>query len=170
MLAATGPTTRVATDSSLNANAGELSRLGQAVQIFEARLKRFKNLGNIPSDMQTEYNSLMKRANIVSNTIDAVLGGVETAKSWIGLGALPLIPIAIAAGAVAGVIAISDLLHDFMQRVDARRLVAANPNMSYSDAVEQSAQYKPSLFEGLGNKLLLGGLAIGALLLLSRRI
>lgn len=168
-----GPPTRGSTNSANNANSEQLSQLGRAVSLFQMRYSQFKALSprEIPADMRREYDSIARKSLVIAATIDKVLGGVDRAKSWVGLGfAFPFIPVAIALSAAAGILGAYRLLDNFMIRVGARRAMDANPGMTYAEAlVAAKLPDKPGFLAKIGNNLTLIAVAFGAIYLLSRR-
>lgn len=167
---APGPTTRGATDSALNANGKQLSDLGRAVQVFQARYAQFKNLRDIPPEMMAEYNSIATKARAVEASINAVLGGAETVKGWIGLGAFPIVAVGVAVGAATTILAVSTLIREFMLRVDAARIQRNNPGMTAADALRQAqVPESPGFLSTITNNLTFIALAVGVVFLLTRK-
>lgn len=166
-----GPLTRAATDSALNANGKQLSDLAKAVQIFRVRYQRFLDLRDVPASMQAEYNSILSKARAVENSIDAVLGGYNKVTEWIGLGAIPLLPAAIALGALTTILAVSKAINEFIVRVDAARIQRDNPGMTASDALLKAREgaSAPTLLEKLGNKTILAIAVVGIVYLVIKR-
>lgn len=147
-------------------------QLSAAVSHFRDSYSRFKTL-QVPSSMRAEYESIASKARAAQNTIDTVLGGVETVKGWFGLGFLPLVPIAIGAGAAAAalgiIVAVYKLIDNFIQRAEATKLMSNNPGMSYQTALNQVQI--PERAGTLDKVTTLGWLALGlgALYLFTRK-
>lgn len=94
------------------------------IERFKARIAEFRSLfarlqgarDQVPAEMQEDYQGLVDRGTTIQGTIDTITSGINTAVNWFKgafglnavnlsqrgqLGAIPLLPVAAIAGAMA---------------------------------------------------------------------
>ena len=123
----------------------EMSRLERALKDFNdyyeqitdirfgARIGRLAGTaaGNA---LNLEYGRQLQKAEDTKRRIESVLGAWESVKSMVGLGALPLIPIAVALGltlAIAGVVSVG---RRFLRHANIELAMTADPDLTFEQA------------------------------------
>jgi hypothetical protein len=132
----------------------DLSVLGRAVSDFKQRYELLSSnaygakIARMNDNvLSLEYGQTLARMNQIKNAIDSVEGAWTRAKEWAGLGVLPLIPIAIAAGVTASVIAGVSAMDKFFQRAGVAEIRADNPGMTFEAALSRYEKATASTFE-----------------------
>lgn len=99
---------------------------------YGAAIARLKDL-----QLYTEYGNQLARAERMKDRIEAVTGAWENIKQWAGLAAIPLIPLAVAAGLIVAIGGSVATIRAFMRRADIRLAIQQDPDLSYGDAAKQ---------------------------------
>ena len=108
---------------------------------YGAAIARLKD-----NQLMHDYGKEVIEAEAMKDRIEAVTGAWQRIKQWAGLGALPLVPIAIALGLIAAVTGAIYSIRSFMRRADIRLAIKQDPDLSYQDAARQVDQAQQSTF------------------------
>ncbi len=119
----------------------EMSRLEQALKDFNDYYERITDVGfgarigrSGDNQLMLAYGQERQRAEDMKQRIESVLGAWDTVKGWVGLGALPLIPIAVAIGLTAAIIAAVRAGRSFMRSADIKVAMLADPELTFEQA------------------------------------
>lgn len=96
--------------------------------------------------LMQEYGNTLARMTVVKNNIDNVISAYQGLKSFVGLGVIPLIPLAVLAGVTIAVTTALKTINTFMKRVGIKELQAENPAMSISRAAALYDSQSQSVF------------------------
>lgn len=130
-----------------------VGRLAQAVDQFRryydkltsvkygAAIARTKNV-----ELYRAFGNELAKAEKTKGRIEAVTGAWENIKEWSGLGALPLIPIAVALGLIAVIAAATSSIQGFMRAADIRIAMQRDPDLTYERARNQVDKEQQSSF------------------------
>ena len=124
------------------------------------------------NQLMHDYGRELIAAERMKGRIEAVTGTWENIKQWAGLSAIPLIPIAIAAGLLTAVVGAITTIRTFMRRADIALAIKQDPNLSYEDAAKQVERSQQGTFGKALDVAQLGLFAVLAFLayqLFSRR-
>lgn len=99
---------------------------------FGARIARAHDL-----ELLRAYGDEVMRAETMKRRLESALGAWETVKGWVGLGALPLIPLAIAAGFIAAIGGLVSTGRAFIRHTEIRLALNEDPDLTYEQAVAQ---------------------------------
>ncbi len=86
------------------------------------------------SALMQEYGNTLMRMTFIKNNIDNVISAYQGLKSFVGLGVIPLVPIAVLAGITIAVTAALNTINTFMKRAGIKELQAENPTLSIGQA------------------------------------
>lgn len=96
---------------------------------FGARIGRSHD-----NQLMLEYGRELQKAEDMKRRIESVLGAWDSVKSWVGLGALPLIPIAVALGLTAAIAAAVQTGRSFLRTANIRLAMQADPELTFEQA------------------------------------
>lgn len=126
------------------AGQAEVGRLAQAVEEFRVYYDKLTNVRYGAAIARLHDNQLMHDygeqlidAERLKGRIEAVTGAWENIKDWAGLGAIPLIPVAIAIGLIAAIGGTVTSIRALMRRADIKLAIAQDPSLSYGEAAKQ---------------------------------
>lgn len=132
----------------------ELSRFSQAVADFKKRLAVLESPAygaaiarTGDNELMLDYGRTLQRARQINAAIDNVKNAYDGLKDFIGLSAIPLIPLAIVGGITATVLGGIKMIDTFMIRADAKRIVNENPDIEWDRALEIAKDRNASAFE-----------------------
>jgi hypothetical protein len=135
-------------------SAKDLSVLGRAVADFQQRYALLSSVSYgakiarmNDNALSQEYGNTLARMDQIKRAIDSIEGAWTRAKEWAGLGALPLIPIAVAAGVTATVIAGVSAMDSFFQRAGVAEIRKDNPGITFEQALVRYEKATASTFE-----------------------
>lgn len=150
----------------------ELSKFAQAVADFKKRLAVLESPAygaaiarTGDSELMQDYGNTLARARQIDAAIDSVKNAYDGLRDFVGLSAIPLIPIAIVAGITATVLGGIKMIDSFMIRADAKRIVNDNPDMEWDRALELAKNRNQSAFEKTLDTVQLALILGGAFLL-----
>ena len=143
-----------APESAANDGA-EMSKLERALKDFNDYYERLTDVrfgakigratgtpeGNA---LNVAYGAELAKAETTKRRIENVLGVWESVKDMVGLGALPLIPIAVAVGLTAAIAGAVNTGRRFLRHADIELAMRADPELTY----EQAAQSVDSASKG----------------------
>ncbi len=89
------------------------------------------------NQLMHDYGAEVVKADETKRRIEAVTGAWDRVKEWSGLGAIPLVPVAIAVGLIAAVTAAVISIKDFMRRADIALAMERDPALTYEAAATQ---------------------------------
>lgn len=98
------------------------------------------------NQLMHDYGKEVIEAEAMKDRIEAVTGAWERIKQWAGLGALPLIPVAIALGLIAAVTGAIYSIRSFMRRADIRLAIEQDPDLTYQEASQQVDRAQQTTF------------------------
>ena len=100
---------------------------------FGARIGR---LAGTPAGnaLNLEYGRQLKKAEDTKRRIESVLGAWESVRSMVGLGAFPLIPIAVVLGLTAAIVGAVNVGNNFLRHANIRIAMQADPDLTYEQA------------------------------------
>jgi hypothetical protein len=126
------------------ASGGTIARLRDVVENFRQDYDKLTDVRYGAAIARLQDNQLMHdygaeviRADAMKDRIEAVTGAWERLKEWSGLGAFPLIPIAIALALIAAVAGAITSIRTFMRRADIRLAIQQEPTLTYDQAADQ---------------------------------
>jgi len=135
------------------ADTGLIARVAGAVDEFRAYYERLADVRYGAAIARLHDNQLMHdygkeliAAEAMKDRIEYVTGAFDNIKQWAGLAAIPLVPIAIAAGLLAAVSAGTLAVRTFMRRADIALAIKQDPTLSYEDAAGQVDRTQQSTF------------------------
>lgn len=156
----------------------ELSKLESAVADFKSR---FEVLNSIPygaaiartgdNALMLEFGETLAKAQLINRSIDAFANRYQGAKEFLGLAALPLIPILVVAGITATVLGGVTMVDRFMRKAGVAQIQQENPGISYEAAASRYENIHQSTFSkalDVGQLAIALGLAVVAYLFISR--
>lgn len=123
-----------------NATEQDLGRLARAIVDFQDRLTALESLQprifgtGVPQATQAKYAEVLQAARKTKARIEATENLWQRAKEFVGLGVVPLIPLAVVAALIAAIALSVRAINGFMDRQEIRALMAQNPGMSYDQA------------------------------------
>ena len=98
------------------------------------------------SALMQDYGNTLARMTKVKKGIDYTLNNYSALKSFIGLGVIPLVPIAVVAGLTAIVLTALTTMNTFMKRAGIKELQAENPKLSITQAAAVYDSQSQSVF------------------------
>lgn len=116
------------------------------------------------NQLMHDYGKEVIEAEAMKDRIEAVTGAWERIMQWAGLGALPLIPVAIALGLIAAVTGAIYSIRSFMRRADIRLAIEQDPDLSYQEAAQQVDRSQQTTFGKALDVAQLGLFAVIALI------
>lgn len=96
--------------------------------------------------LMQDYGNTLAKMRTVKSGIDNVMAAYQGLKSFVGLGVIPLIPIAIIAGVTLAATAALTTMNTFMKRAGIKELQAENPKLSITQAATLYEQQTQSVF------------------------
>lgn len=135
------------------ADVSTLDKFRNVVKDFNARYTLLssnaygsKILKTNDSALMQEYGNTLARMTTVKGGIDNVMAAYQGLKSFVGLGVIPLIPLAVIAGVTIAATAALTTMNTFMKRAGIKELQAENPTMSIAQASAVYDQQSQSVF------------------------
>jgi len=126
------------------ADQGMLARLTNVVDEFRQYYDKLSDVRYGAAiarlhDLQlyTEYGNELAAAERLKGRIEAVTGAWANIKQWAGLGAIPLIPLAIVGGLTVAVVSGIAAIRAFMRRADIKLAITQDPDLTYEEAADQ---------------------------------
>jgi len=125
-----------------NASEQDLGRLAHSIlklqdRITQLHLLEMPILKTGDDALYRDWSKMIADAYATKQRVEKYEGLWEQAKSMVGLGALPLIPIAVVAGLIASIAYTLHAINNFMDRQEIRALMLDNPGLSYESAAAQ---------------------------------
>ena len=87
--------------------------------------------------LNVEYGRALRDAETMKDRIEAVTGAWQNVKSWSGLAAIPLVPIAIAFGLLAAITGAIATIDKFTRRADIALALERDAGLTYEEAAAQ---------------------------------
>ena len=126
----------------------EMSQLEKALRDFHDYYERLNDphfsaaidrLAGTPkgNDTVREYLNQVHRAEVMKQRIERALGVWDSVKDAIGLGALPLIPIAVALGLTAAIVSLVSAGRAFLRNAEIQLAMNADRQLTYEEAAAQ---------------------------------
>ena len=135
------------------AGSGTISRLTNAVEEFRQYYDKLTDVHYGAAIAHLHDNQLMHdygkeviAAEAMKDRIEAVTGAWDRLRQWAGLGALPLIPIAIALALLAALAGAIAAIRTFMRRADIALALKQDPTLSYEQAADQVERAQQGTF------------------------
>lgn len=98
------------------------------------------------SALMQEYGNTLAQMRTVKSGIDNVMAAYQGLKSFVGLGVIPLIPLAVIAGVTIAATTALATMNTFMKRAGIKELQAENPQLSITQAAAVYDQQSQSVF------------------------
>jgi hypothetical protein len=128
--------------------------------------------GRVPQNLRAEYDAIMSRGSWVKATIQQVTSGIDSAWSAVqsipmlnglrnvnnlrGMGIVPLIPIAVIAGAVAVIVAWLSDAYSLQQKINLAKSTGASPSQAANIIGAGSGSTAGGFIQSVGTLLLIG--------------
>lgn len=126
------------------ADSGTIARLTQAVENFQTRYDKLMDPSYGAAIFRTgdyqlriDLGKEMAAAENMKRRIEKVTGAWTNIRGWSGLGAIPLVPIAIALALIAAIAATAKSIDSFTTRADIKLALANDPELTYEQAANQ---------------------------------
>lgn len=130
------------------ADQGTIARLVSSVTDFRERYDKLADvrygaaigrLAGTPEGnaLNIEYGRALRDAGVMKDRIEAVTGAWQNVKSWSGLAAIPLVPIAIAFGLLAALTGAIATIDKFTRRADIALALERDAGLTYEEAAAQ---------------------------------
>ena len=155
-----------------DASPQELSKLQQAVKDFKDRYAIFSSTSygaqiarSGDNELMQEYGNVLAKARAINTAVDTFANKWAGMKEYIGLAAVPIVPIAIVAGISATVLGGVVLIDRFMKKAGVKQIQKDNPGITYEAAVQRYNTLHTSTFEKALDTAQLAMLLGGAFLL-----
>lgn len=135
------------------ADVSALDKFRNVVTDFNVRFRLLSSNGYGAKIMRTndsalmqEYGNTLAQMRTVKSGIDNVMAAYQGLKSFVGLGVIPLIPVAIIAGITIAATTALATMNTFMKRAGIKELQAENPNLSIDQAATLYDSQSQSVF------------------------
>lgn len=135
------------------ADVSALDKFRNVVTDFNSRYALLSSNGYGAKIMRTndsvlmqEYGNTLAQMRSVKSGIDNVIAAYQGLKSFIGLGVIPLIPIAIIAGVTIAATTALATMNTFMKRAGIKELQTENPKLSIGQAAALYDSQSQSVF------------------------